>query len=115
MPVVIYCLTLSAELHLKQIDIMNNLKLFLAAAGVCCLLPMLLAGEKSKSVKSKKLPSAKKDNSPSTKKDDSPTNSSSQSIVHITINPTADSSMSVVHLENNDGGKVLITEGGDQK
>lgn len=115
MPVVIYCLTLSAELHLKQIDIMNNLKLFLAAAGVCCLLPMLLAGEKSKSVKSKKLPSAKKDNSPSTKKDDSPTNSSSQSIVHITINPTADSSMSVVHLENNDGGKVLITEGGEQK
>ena len=94
---------------------MNNLKLFLAAAGVCCLLPMLLAGEKSKSVKSKKLPSAKKDNSPSTKKDDSPTNSSSQSIVHITINPIADSSMSVVHLENNDGGKVLITEGGEQK
>lgn len=70
-------------------------------------MPTLLAGEKSKSVKSKKLPS--------TKKDDSPTNSSSQSIVHITINPTADSSKSMVHLENNNGGKVLITEGGEQK
>ena len=94
---------------------MNKLIFLIAAAGACCLLPTLLAGEKSKSVKSKKLPSAKKDNSPSTKKDDSPTNSSSQSIVHITINPIADSSMSVVHLENNDGGKVLITEGGEQK
>ena len=70
-------------------------------------MPMLLAGEKSKSEKSKKLPN--------TKKDDSLTNSSNQSIVHITINPTADSSKSVVHLENNDGGKVLITEGGEQK
>lgn len=94
---------------------MNKLIFLIAAAGACCLLPTLLAGEKSKSVKSKKLPSAKKDNSPSTKKDDSPTNSSNQSLVHITINPTADSSKSMVHLENNNGGKVLITEGGEQK